>query len=222
MLYIKHRGINMEWTNNKKLIAIFTAVLIFSVISTSGSRTSNSESSFDGTTQPSRQVAAQTIETKPEESTSTTSLITKQEVTKFESDATETMQDEDVAAAVQEELELKLAGVINPVKYKKGLTASQFNGSLLTNNGTIESLSISLPNNEGLSISFSEMKGNVFEYEFDGEVLSGMIYQADQNSYMITFNNGPLEGTRLNFLNVNPTEQVPQNEQLLAQVHNAE
>src|SRR3989338_1000429 len=77
-------------------------------------------------------------------------------------------------AAVQEELTLSLVEVINPKKWQQGLANTQFNGSLSTNNGVIEDLNVALPNGEGVSVSFSEMTGNVFEYDFDGELYSGM------------------------------------------------
>ena len=112
----------------------------------------------------------------------------------------ETNQVEGIAqAAVQEDLNLSLTGVINPKKWAQGLNNTQFNGSLSTNQGVIETLSVSLPKGEGLSVSFSEMTGNVFEYDYEGELYSGMMYQENQNSYIVTLTNGPLEGTRLTF-----------------------
>lgn len=102
-------------------------------------------------------------------------------------------------AAVKEDLSLSLTAVINPKKWQQGLTSSQFSGNLSTNEGVIESLSVSLPNGEGLSVSFSEMAGNVFEYDFNGELYSGMMYQDGKNSYVVSLTNGPLEGTRLTF-----------------------
>jgi hypothetical protein len=102
-------------------------------------------------------------------------------------------------AAVQEELSLNLVEVVNPKLFANGVPQGQFNGSLSTNNGVIESLSVSLPNTESLSVSFLEMSGNVFEYDYGGELYSGMMYQVDQGSYMVTLTNGPLEGTRLRF-----------------------
>ena len=103
------------------------------------------------------------------------------------------------SAAVKEDLSLNLTAVINPKKWQQGLTNSQFSGSLSTNEGVIESLSVALPNGEGLSVSFSEMAGNVFEYDFEGELYSGMMYQEGQNQYVVSLTNGPLEGTRLTF-----------------------
>ncbi|MFL5783696.1 MAG: hypothetical protein ACJ76H_03730 [Bacteriovoracaceae bacterium] len=118
------------------------------------------------------------------------------------------------AAAVTEELNLNLVEVINPKKYQNGLSNDQFAGSLTTANGTIDSLTVSLPQSEGLTVSFSEMNGNVFEYDIDGEVYSGMLYQVDQNAYMVTLTNGPLEGTRLRFVGEPSQEQVAATEQM--------
>lgn len=113
-------------------------------------------------------------------------------------------------AAVQEELNLTLSSVMNPKKWQQGLAQSQFSGSLNTSHGVIESLSVSLPNGEGLSVSFSEMSGNVFEYDMNGELYSGMMYQDGTNSYVVTLTNGPLEGTRLCFSNGEAQEAAPE------------
>ena len=102
-------------------------------------------------------------------------------------------------AAVQDDLSLNLTAVINPKKWKEGLNNSQFSGTLAANSGVIESLSVSLPNGEGISVSFSEMTGNVFEYDLGGDLFSGMMYQDNQNSYVVRLTNGPLEGTLLTF-----------------------
>jgi hypothetical protein len=116
-------------------------------------------------------------------------------------------------AAVQDSLNLNLTQVMNPKKWQQGLKEDQFSGSLNTNNGVIESLSVSLPGGEGVSVSFSEMTGNVFEYDLGGELYSGMMYQESQNSYVITLTNGPLEGTRLTFTGEASVEQIQQNEE---------
>lgn len=126
------------------------------------------------------------------------------------------------AAAVQEELSLSLVEVINPKKWQQGLNNTQFSGNLSTNNGVIESLSVSLPNGEGVSVSFSEMVGNVFEYDLDGELYSGMMYQVDQNAYMVTMTNGPLEGTRMRFATETPVVEQQQVQETLAENNNVE
>ena len=102
-------------------------------------------------------------------------------------------------AAIKEELSLELAEVFNAKKYAQAPKAGEFGGSLSSNNGVIESMSVSLPGGESISISVAEMAGNVFEYDLDGQTLSGMMYQMDKTSYMVTLTNGPHEGTRLKF-----------------------
>ena len=58
---------------------------------------------------------------------------------------------------------------------------------------------------------------NVFEYDVNGEVYSGMMYQVDQNAYMVTLTNGPLEGTRLRFSAQQSAEEQQQIQDNLAQ-----
>lgn len=125
-------------------------------------------------------------------------------------------------AAVQEELDLSLVEVVNPKKYAQGLGTDKFSGNLVTNQGVIESLNVSLPNGEGVSVSFSEMTGNVFEYDLNGDLYSGMMYQVDQNSYMVTLTNGPLEGTRMKFNATQADENMQETRDYLAENHNVE
>jgi hypothetical protein len=125
-------------------------------------------------------------------------------------------------ASVKEELTLSLVEVINPAKWQNGLPSNQFTGSLFTNNGLIENLTVSLPDGAGVSVSFSEMAGNVFEYDLNGELYSGMMYQVDRNSYMVTLTNGPLDGTRLRFSTASPSEEQFAVQESLAQNNNVE
>ena len=110
--------------------------------------------------------------------------------------------------AIGEDLSLGLVEVINPKLWSKGLPNTEFSGDLQTSNGTIESLSVNLPGREEISISFAEMNGNVFQYDYAGEIYSGMLYQVDPKSFMVTFTNGPLEGTRMRFVEEFTPEQV--------------
>lgn len=109
------------------------------------------------------------------------------------------LEPEVIPAAVTDELSLDLVQVRNSMKWKKDLAKNQFSGNLNTVDGIIKSMSVSLPDGQELSFSLSELKGNVFSYNFNGEVLSGLFYQADKNTYMVTLSNGPLEGTALQF-----------------------
>jgi hypothetical protein len=127
------------------------------------------------------------------------------------------IEESNTAIDEQEELSLSLVEVSNAKKWQNGLTAAQFSGSLEAKNGVIEGLSISLPNDYGISVAFTELTGNVFEYDLNGEIFSGMMYQVDQSAYMITLTNGPLEGTRLRFSSQSPTEEQQQTQEYLAE-----
>jgi hypothetical protein len=137
--------------------------------------------------------------------------------------AAENNSEPQVQAAIQDSLDLKLVEVINPVKWQQEIKAKQFNGSITAHNGVIESLTANLPEGKSIDISFSEMTGNTFEYDLDGEVYQAFMYQVDQNSFMVTLNNGPLEGTRLRFAGEANTEsQMDQTNTYLAENHNVE
>lgn len=136
---------------------------------------------------------------------------------------TENNSEAQVEAAIKESLDLKLVEVINPVKWQKEILAKQFSGSIAANNGVIESLTANLPEGKSIEISFSEMTGNTFEYDLDGEVYQAFMYQVDQNSFMVTLNNGPLEGTRLRFAGeADAQTQAEQTNNYLAENHNVE
>lgn len=120
-------------------------------------------------------------------------------------------------ASMQEQLSLNLVEVSHPTKWQQGLKENQFRGSLSTNNGVIEELNVSLPGVPALSASFSEMTGNVFEYEMNGEVFSGLMYQVNQNAYMVTLTTGPLEGTRLRFSTTSTEEEQQKTQEVLAE-----
>lgn len=125
----------------------------------------------------------------------------------------------EAAPAISEDLTLNLVEVVNPKIWNKGLPNTDFEGELTTSNGTIESLSVNLPGREEISISFAEMNGNVFQYDYAGEIYSGVLYQVDPKSYMITLTNGPLEGTRMRFVDEYSPEQV-EITQTLKEEHN--
>jgi hypothetical protein len=124
-------------------------------------------------------------------------------------------------SAIDEDLELDLVEVINPKLWARGLPNTDFAGDLSTTSGTIESLTINLPGKEEISVSFAEMNGNVFQYDYAGEIYSGMLYQVDPKSYMVTLTNGPLEGTRLRFVAGFSDEQV-EISQTLKEEHNVQ
>lgn len=222
----------MNWGKSNRLMA-FTFTTLFVLTGTYNAVVINSESHIDGSdvkfvkrldeiygvTVQGREVAATVTWQKlgPAKTVQQPKQIV-QTIRKVEAaPQTSAPVEEAPVAAVQEELSLSLVEVINPKKWQNGLPNTQFNGSLTANQGVIEELSVALPNGEGLSVSFSEMTGNVFEYDFNGELYSGMMYQVDQHAYMVTLTNGPLEGTRLRFSSMQPGEAQANTEAALAQ-----
>jgi hypothetical protein len=222
----------MKSTKNKNKVITLVAFGLFVVIGTYNSVVINSQSQVSsdakfvkrldevfGVTIAGRTVAASTSWQKLP-----TSILPKRNVpvintlAKSEPSSSSAAPEAIIpAAAVQEELTLSLVEVINPTKWQQGIPAGQFNGSLSTNNGVIEELSVALPNGEGLAVSFSEMTGNVFEYDLNGELYSGMMYQVDQTAYMVTLTNGPLEGTRMRFSANSPAAEQEQTQEVLAE-----
>ncbi len=101
---------------------------------------------------------------------------------------------------IKQRLDLKLASFFNTRLYKAPLKGEQFEGSLYTNDGMIESLEVSLPEGKSINIAYSEMQGNIFTYELNGELYSGMIYEAGKGNYMVNLTNGPYADTRMKFM----------------------
>lgn len=110
-------------------------------------------------------------------------------------------------AVITKELDLVLTEVYSPRKYNVPLTKAQFDGSLKANNGIIENLEVSLPNQEAFNLSNVEMNGNMFSYEMAGEKYQGMIFTTDNKSFMVSLTEGPMDGTRFKFDAVNATQE---------------
>jgi hypothetical protein len=220
----------MNHNKNKNKLLAFAFGGLFVLVGTYNAVVINSESHLSnadvkfvkrldeiyGVTVPGRQLAASTSWKKIEKSESM-NIAAPRIASSTSSEVIPTAEDAISDAVVKEELNLSLVEVINSKKWQNGLSSSQFSGGLSTNNGVIESLSVSLPNGEGVSVSFSEMTGNVFEYDLNGELYSGMMYQVDQHAYMVTLTNGPLEGTRLRFSAEAPAVEQEQVAETLAQ-----
>ncbi len=191
---------------SKKNWTIWGTAFLFTVIGTYNSVVIDSKSVLDnahhslvkrldheGVNRPARMVAS-TVKwqkIRPVAPQKQVAIITQKPESTQESLAVESV--------VSENLNLILVEVINPEKFKDGLASTDFSGMLTTNGGQIETLEIALPEGLGVSASYSEISGNVFEYESNGETQSGMLYQVDQNAYMVSFTAGPMAGTRLRF-----------------------
>jgi hypothetical protein len=134
----------------------------------------------------------------------------------------ESQSEEKIAeAAIKHSLYLQLVEVVNPKKWKTAPTRADFSGNLATNDGILDDFTVYLPSGDEISVAYIEMNGNVFNYDLDGEIYNAMIFQADQHSYIVTLNNGPLEGTRMRFRPELNEEQVAIS-QTLHENHNVE
>ncbi len=109
-------------------------------------------------------------------------------------------------AHIQHELNLSLKEFFNPKLYKKVLKSDQAIGSLAARDGVIETFEVSLPNGEEIVGQFSEMNGNVFTYDHEGHLYSGLIYQSGNSAYSVTLVNGPFKGSKMKFTSANNNE----------------
>ncbi len=109
-------------------------------------------------------------------------------------------------AHIQHELNLSLKEFFNPKMYKKVLKSDQAHGSLAARDGVIETFEVSLPNGEEIVGQFSEMNGNVFTYDHEGHLYSGLIYQSGNSAYSVTLVNGPYKGSKMKFISERSNE----------------
>lgn len=114
--------------------------------------------------------------------------------------------DKDAVATIQEDLNLKLVEAFNAHKFKTILDDKQVEGQLTANNGVIENLDAIFPNGDEISVNLSEMRGNTFSFEKDGQMNSGIIYQSQPNVYVVTFSAGEYVGVRLKYSSSSSSE----------------
>ncbi|MCB9094821.1 MAG: hypothetical protein H6621_07110 [Halobacteriovoraceae bacterium] len=79
------------------------------------------------------------------------------------------------------------------------LKEGQIFGNLTARDGVIDNLEVVFPDDEEIVVHGSEMNGNVFNYYHNSEMYSGLIYQSENQGYMITLVNGPYQGTKMKF-----------------------
>lgn len=198
------------------IVGTYNAVMINSESGMSGSKNFKRLDEMFGVVTQGRTPAVTTQWAKIEKPV--VRVATVQTAAKIESSV---VQEAPSQAAIQDSLSLKLVEVMNPKKWDKGVKTTEFTGTIATNNGIIETLSANLPEGINIEIAFSEMTGNTFEYDLNGEVYAGMMYQVDQGSYMITLSNGPLEGTRLRFAG-ETNDSLAETKEYLAETHHVE
>jgi hypothetical protein len=208
---------------NKKKTA-FSIAFVFTLVGTFNAVVINSDSTISnevnfvkrlderyGVITPGRSVAAasdwQKLEKKP-----LPSIVTRE--------TPQASVAEVITPAIPEDLQLNLIEVIK--SGNSGEFQGQFSGILFTRAGVIESLDVSLQEGVTISVSYSELTGNVFEYNQNGEINSGLLYQVDEQSYIVTLTTGPLEGIRMRFSTAPLLEQQDLNQQELIESHQIE
>lgn len=238
LLYKRHRG-NIMKKNHKRSV-VFIAASFLALVGTYNAVMINSNSSILSESNGQKrldEILGIVITGRAPAVTRQWSKLHKVEpkvavtvpVEKFESPANDSGDfrpdfNDQPQTSIQAELNLKLVDVSHPGKWLNELKNKQFNGSIVTNNGIIESLTASLPEGVKIDIAFSELTGNTFEYDLNGEIYQGLMYQVDQGSFMVTLSNGPLEGTRMRFAGeaMDAETQQIQTETYLAETHKVE
>lgn len=86
------------------------------------------------------------------------------------------------------------------------LGAADVTGQLEVQNGEVKGLSVQINSDKAqkvgismISTGESEIQGNIFTYEIDGQNYTATIYPTNPNEYMVSFVNGPWNGARVKF-----------------------
>lgn len=86
------------------------------------------------------------------------------------------------------------------------LSGNAISGYLEVQNGEVKGLSVNINSDKAndigilmISMGESQLQGNIFVYEIDGQNYTGTIYPTSVNEYMVSFVNGPWNGARVKF-----------------------
>jgi hypothetical protein len=104
-------------------------------------------------------------------------------------------------------LSLDLVEVIPPPNRE---AVNVYGGELQVSGNSLDHLILNM--DEHFEISFVSLDGNTFEYQINGETYSGMLYQVDQDSYMVTLTNGSLEAYRFRFMSKKEEQNIAHEE----------
>lgn len=95
---------------------------------------------------------------------------------------------------------LKLVEVFNAKKFSGSLAVTDFSGNIEISGSTIDTMSLRLPDMEPIEVYHAPVVNNkVFNYEVDYEKFSGVIFESEDSTFVVSFVNGPMRGTRLKF-----------------------
>lgn len=144
----------------------------------------------------------------------------------FEKPVVEVAHNEDVNepvhkeeyAIINEDISVSASEFYHP-KLSTVLTGSAISGYLEVEAGAVKGLSVSINTDKSkdigiqtISMGESELQGNIFVYEVDGQNYTGTIYPTSPTEYMVSFVNGPWNGARVKFSsqeNASPQAEEP-------------
>lgn len=91
-------------------------------------------------------------------------------------------------------------------KLTQVLAGSAISGYLEVQDGEVKGLSVNINSDkvkdigiQMISMGESQLQGNIFVYDIDGENYTGTIYPTSPTEYMVSFVNGPWNGARVKF-----------------------
>lgn len=121
-------------------------------------------------------------------------------------------------AIINEDISVSAAEFYHP-KLNSVLSGTAISGYLEVQAGEVKGLSVNINSDKAkdigiqtISMGESELQGNIFVYEVDGQNYTGTIYPTSPNEYMVSFVNGPWNGARVKFSaqeNANPQTEEP-------------
>ncbi len=107
--------------------------------------------------------------------------------------------------SVENEVDLVLERALNQSKSNKVLVGDSVSGQMTLSQNNISGFSVELRNENGetqnVEIDFADLlDGGSFKAEFNGEEISGVLFNNGKDGYRVSFVTGPLAGAMLNFV----------------------
>jgi hypothetical protein len=108
-------------------------------------------------------------------------------------------------AVINTDISVSAAEFYHP-KLTTVLSGSAISGYLEVQGGEVKGLSVNINSDKAkdmgiqmISMGESQLQGNIFVYEIDGQNYTGTIYPTSPTEYMVSFVNGPWNGARVKF-----------------------
>lgn len=108
-------------------------------------------------------------------------------------------------AVINGDISVSAAEFYHP-KLTTVLSGSAISGYLEVSGGNVKGLSLNINSDKAkdmgiqmISMGESQLQGNIFVYEIEGQNYTGTIYPTSPTEYMVSFVNGPWNGARVKF-----------------------